>query len=245
MLLRDLNSLGIDPPVMVLIGVAVFLMMVAVVILSRLLKPSRPRLRSQSGARTEKDEEPERSAESVFAAPGAPLLSLNAELLERRPLSEAQWDSPVPAAWTIFRLKIDDEGQFQLGLLLPVQHKEAYSSGFIERTEGSASEPILQGLAKALGGAVPGPAISGSNAGFLEFKSYVQNEKPEVIPGNLDLSAADYWIFVKVFVQNTLEFYMRINPQKQMAEIAAGKPAQAEELMRVLAATLRPETKTG
>jgi hypothetical protein len=176
-------------------------------------------------------------------------MSCQAELVERRPLSEAQWDSPVPAAWTIFNLKLpphngsvaDTLPRFQLGLLLPVQHREAYSSGFIERLEGDGAEDILKAFAGALSGPVPSKAIYGSTTGFLEFKTYVENEHPDVIPGNLDLSAADYWIFVKLFVQDSLEFYLRLNASKGQAEFVGSKATQGEEIMRVLAATLRPE----
>lgn len=169
-----------------------------------------------------------------------------AELVERRPLSEAQWDSPVPAAWTIFRLQLqgEDEGalqpDFQLGLLLPVQHAQAYSAGYMERLEATGVERLLQAFSVALSGPVPGPAIAGSATGFLEFKTYLENAKPEVVPGSLDLSAADYWIFAKLYVQDTMEMYLRLNPGLSVAEFVSPHPEHGEELMRVLAATLRP-----
>lgn len=237
----ELATMGLDKRIALLIALASLLITGAIVLFGRRRPQDRSRLRTQPSEPHADNHAPEPSADSVFAAPGAPLLRCHAELMERRPLSEAQWDSPVPAAWTIFRLRVEDGAETQLGLLLPIQHKEAYSSGFIERLENSAADTLLLGFAKALGGPVPGPAITGSSTGFLEFKTYVQNEKPEIVPGNLDLAAADYWIFVKIFVQNTLDFYLRVNPHLKQAEIAAGKPAQGEELMRVLAATLRPE----
>lgn len=235
-----LISAAIDTRVLMLIGVAALLIMSSVILLTRLQIRARSRLHSRTG-RPNADDTKETPTD-IFAAEGTPLFRCHAELVERRPLSEAQWDSPVPAAWTIFRLRADDSAALQVGLLLPVQHKEAYSSGFIERIDGSSPDLLLRGFAEALGSTVPGPAITGSSTGFLEFKTFVRNDMPEIIPGNLDLSAADYWIFVKIFVQNSLDFYMRINAHRQEAEIAADRPEQGEALMRMLAQTLRPET---
>lgn len=241
----QLAQIGVDKRILALISVAVLLVLIAAgAMLGQRMRVKRSRLRSQGSSGQDAAFGTEGSPEKIFAAPGTPLLSCHAELMERRPLSEAQWDSPVPAAWTIFKVQVQEKSELLMGLLLPVQHKEAYSSGFIERLEGAEAGPLLEGFAKALGAPVPGPAITGSSTGFLEFKSYVHNDKPEVIPGNLDLSAADYWIFVKLFVQNTLEFYVRVNASQQIAEIAAARPAQGEELMRVLAATLRPEASS-
>ena len=241
-----LALLGLDPHILMLIGVAFMLVVMAVLLLARLRGRLRARLQTRAQGSSALEEQPlEQTPEELFAAAGAPLMSCTAEVLERRPLSEAQWDSPVPAAWTVFRLQIEEGAGFNLGLLLPVQHREAYSSGFLERQEGQSAEPILKAFSKALGGSVPGGAICGSSTGFLEFKTYVRNERPEVIPGNLDLTAADYWIFVKIFVQNTLELYVRVNAQRKLAEVAACRPAKGDELMRVLAATLRPELTSG
>ncbi|MBM3464232.1 MAG: hypothetical protein FJX76_19220 [Armatimonadetes bacterium] len=170
------------------------------------------------------------------------VFACKAELVERRPLSEAQWDSEVPAAWTIFKLSPADNERtaFNLGLLLPIQEPKAFSSGYLERLDGSDPDPLLRGFSRALAGPVPGAAISGSEGGFMEFKMYVDNERPTVIPGSMDSQDADYWIYVKVFVQDVLEFFMRVNAAQGRAEIATGNPAQGEELLRVIAATLRP-----
>lgn len=174
-----------------------------------------------------------------------PVFRCKAELAERRPLSEAQWDSDVPAAWTVFNLSPLDAPQavFHLGLLLPIQESRAFSSGFIERVEESEAEPALAGFAAALFGAVPGASVAGGDSGFLEFRTYVDNEKPAIIPGNLDMDAANYWIFVKTFVEDHMEFYLRLNLARGQAEIATNNPAHGERLLQVLATTLRPENK--
>lgn len=238
----ELTALGVDWRVLALLGAATLLVLIGAVSTWRQRRrASRSRLRSRGLETDLTIEAVEDTPEAIFASPARPVMACEAELIERRPLSEAQWDSPVPAAWTIFRLQIEEGAQMQLGLLLPVQHKEAYSAGFIERLDGEGAETLLGRLSRALGGPVPGRAITGSSTGFLEFKSFVRNERPEVIPGTLDLSEAGYWIYIKLFVQNTLELYLRVNAAMRKAEITAARSTRGDELMRVLAATLRPE----
>lgn len=191
---------------------------------------------------------PEGSVAEVFepmVRGGTTVLRCRAELLERRPLSEAQWDSEVPAAWTIFRLSLADSSgsAANLGLLLPIQEPKAFSTGYLERLDESNAEPLLQALSRALAGPVPPSAAVASGSGFLEFKTYVDNEKPQVVPYNLDMDAADYWIMVKIFIEDRLEFFMRINAKQGLAEIATSTPGHGEELMKVIAGTLRPEVK--
>lgn len=238
----ELTALGVDWRILALLGVATLLVVIGAVSMWRQRRrASRSRLRSRGLETDMTVEAVEDTPEAIFAAPSLPVMVCEAELIERRPLSEAQWDSPVPAAWTIFRLRVDESAQMQVGLLLPVQHKEAYSAGFLERLDGEGAETLLEHFSRALGGPVPGRAITGSTAGFLEFKTFVRNERPEVIPGTLDLSEAAYWVYVKLFVQNTLELYLRVNAAEHKAEITAVRSTRGDELMRVLAATLRPE----
>ncbi|NDD26700.1 MAG: hypothetical protein EB084_00330 [Proteobacteria bacterium] len=236
----ELARIGVDWRILTVLGIALALMIVGAIatVLQRRTR-SRSRLRPQ-GTPPPSTEPTEETLESAFSRPALPVLSLRAELLERRPLSEAQWDSPVPAAWTIFRLTTDDDDTMQLGLLLPVQHVEAYSAAFVERCEGANAERLLGRLSKALGGAIPGTAIEGSDTGFLELKTYVRNESPDIIPGSLDLSLANYWISTKLFAQDRLELFLRVNAGAQKAEIAAARATRPDELMRVFAATLRP-----
>lgn len=242
----ELMRLGLDGRLLALIAVATLLVLIgAVATLRQRRSGSRSRLHSQGGDDGAASDATEEAPDAVFSAPGATVIACEAELVERRPLSEAQWDSPVPAAWTIFRIQVEGGAPLQLGLLLPVQHKEAFSAGFIERLEGDGVDITLQRLSSAIGGPVPGPAITGSSTGFLEFKTYVQNERPESIPGTLDLSEANYWIFAKLFIQDTLELYVRLNAATHKAEITGARSARGDELMRVLAATLRPEPDAG
>ncbi len=120
-----LALLGLDPHILMLIGVAFMLVVMAVLLLARLRGRLRARLQTRAQGSSALEEQPlEQTPEELFAAAGAPLMSCTAEVLERRPLSEAQWDSPVPAAWTVFRLQIEEGARFNLGLLLPVQHRE-------------------------------------------------------------------------------------------------------------------------
>ena len=236
---------------LVLLGLAGVLLLVAMAVQllsrrrkSRFHSAMKARLRRQRRHRPE--ERRPQPARPPQAGDSVPVLRCLAEFVERRPLSEAQWDSPVPAAWTVFRLRLHDDDatrprpDFQLGLLLPVQHPQAYSAGYLERLEATGVEALLQAFSQVLSGPVPGPAITGSQGGFLEFKTYVENPRPDAIASGEDVKDADYWIFVKMYVQDTMEMQLRLNVRRGEAEFSSPTAENGEELMRVLAATLRP-----